>query len=85
MLDIKEGFNKYEKIKKINQLKNNKGLERLMSKLNFKSILQKMYASFISIIIFIILIISSSLFSAKNASDLSNDIIQERLPEILLI
>lgn len=74
-----------KKSKKINQLKNNKGLERLMSKLNFKSILQKMYASFISIIIFIILIISASLFSAKNASDLSNDIIQERLPEILLI
>lgn len=44
-----------------------------------------MYASFISIILFIIVIIAMSLISARFANNTSNEIIQERLPEILLI
>ncbi len=69
----------------IKNFKNIKGLEKIFSKLNFKSILHKMYASFISIILFIIVIIGVSVLSAKNVNNTSNEIIQERLPEILLI
>ena len=52
---------------------------------NFKSILQKMYASFSAIILFIIVIIGVSMASASLANNTSNEIIQERLPEILHI
>lgn len=57
----------------------------MIKKMSFKSILHKMYASFISIILFIIVIIAMSMISAGFANNTSNEIIQERLPEILLI
>lgn len=57
----------------------------MIKNMSFKSILHKMYASFISIILFIIVIIAMSMVSAGFANNTSNEIIQERLPEILLI
>lgn len=54
-------------------------------KIQFKSILNKMYASFASIMLFIIIIIGMNMLSAGFANKTSNEIIQERLPEILLI
>lgn len=44
-----------------------------------------MYASFTSIILFILIIIGMNMLSAGYANKTSNEIIQERLPEILLI
>lgn len=60
-------------------------MKNMIKKIKFKSILQKMYASFISIILFTIVIIAMSMISAGFANSTSNEIIQERLPEILLI
>lgn len=44
-----------------------------------------MYASFTTIILFILIIIGMNMLSAGYANKTSNEIIQERLPEILLI
>ena len=60
-------------------------MRNLIKGFNFKSILQKMYASFSAIILFIIVIIGVSMASASLANNTSNEIIQERLPEILHI
>ena len=57
----------------------------IFKKISFKSILHKMYASFMSIILFIIVIITLSLASSWYTNNTANEIIQERLPEILLI
>lgn len=60
-------------------------IQEMIKNISFKSILHKMYASFISIILFIIGIIAVSMVSSTFANNTSNAIIQERLPEILLI
>lgn len=60
-------------------------MKNIVNKIRFKSILHKMYASFTSIILFIIIIIVMNMLSAGYANKTSNEIIQERLPEILLI
>ncbi len=60
-------------------------MKNIVNKIRFKSILHKMYASFTSIILFILIIIGMNMLSAGYANKTSNEIIQERLPEILLI
>lgn len=63
---------------KINKVKN-----AIVSKVNFKSILSKMIASFSTIIIFIIVTIGVTIFSTIRLSETTNLIIQERVPEML--
>lgn len=60
-------------------------MDNLVKKFKVKSILHKMYISFSTIIMFIIIIIGVALYSSIQASNTSNAIIQERLPEILVI
>lgn len=60
-------------------------MKNIVNKIRFKSILHKMYASFTTIILFILIIIGMNMLSAGYANKTSNEIIQERLPEILLI
>lgn len=50
---------------------------------NFKSILNKMIASFSTIILFIIITMGVTIFSTIRASETTNLIIQERVPEML--
>lgn len=58
-------------------------LKEVQLKLNFKSILHKMLAGFSATIIFIVIIVVISTFSAIQASNNTNEIIQERLPAMI--
>lgn len=58
-------------------------LKEVQLKLNFKSILHKMLAGFSATIIFIVIIVVISAFSAIQASNNTNEIIQERLPAMI--
>jgi len=66
-----------EKDNLLNKLKN------LQFKINFKSIFHKMIASFSAIIVFILVIVATSAFSAIQASNTTNEMIQDRLPAML--
>lgn len=58
-------------------------LKRLQLRLNFKSILHKMLVGFSATILFIIIIVAISAYSAVQASNNTNVIIQERLPAMI--
>src|SRR5699024_9649471 len=58
-------------------------MKEFKNKFKFKSILHKMLASFLTIIIFILIIIATSVFSASQASSETNEIIQDRIPAML--
>src|SRR5699024_3128865 len=58
-------------------------MKEFKNKFKFKSILHKMLASFLTIIIFILIIITTSVFSANQASKETNEIIQDRMPAML--
>lgn len=55
----------------------------IANKFNFKSILNKMIASFSTIILFILIMMVVTIFSTIQTSVTTNQIIQERVPEML--
>ena len=59
--------------------------DKIVTKLNFKSILNKMIASFSTIILFILVTMVVTIFSTVRSSEATNLIIQERIPEMLKI
>lgn len=65
---------------KINKLKNG-----IATKFSFKSIFKKMVASFGAIILFILVTMSITIVSTIRQSNATNLIIQERVPEMLMI
>lgn len=60
-------------------------MEKLKQKLKFKSILHKMMASFAVIILLMLVIIASTLYSVFETNQATDAIIQERLPEIIQV
>src|SRR5699024_5814607 len=58
-------------------------MDKIKEMFNFKSILHKMIASFSTIIIFILIIVATSVFSSIQASNATNEMIQDRLPAMI--